>query len=243
MEPAERFAAALLEVEARLDWEALGRVYCSEGGADFFGPEDREALRDAGLRVAAKLGDALLGLPRGGSRRSLYVGAALAELAPMLFEVVVRGREVVAVNLHGEEARMLDGALAEVGTALDVALPRIETRPLAEQRDFDHVWIVSVLNDPETFPALHDELYGRQGAELATGRGDAEREREAARKLLADALESLATPAIVTTTDEELPLVAGVLRERGLVHRASKTAILSPIVGDPIRMLSVSAAT
>lgn len=232
----ELFAAALCEVEAALDWEELGRAYCHGDGEGFFSEEQREAQRDAGLLVAADLAEALAALPDRGPRRSLYVGAAVAELAPLLCERVVLGREVLAFSLDGAEARMLDGALARVGERLRLALPRIDVRPVgaADLPPCDHLWLVSVLSDPEAFPALHDRLYGRRGTELATGRGDLPRERARAAELLDAALRPLAVPALVTTTSEELELVRAACAARGLALDAPRAGRLSPIVGDPI---------
>ncbi len=83
------FARTLARVDAELDWEALGtRVYCAEGGEDFFAPERRDAMHEAGLAFAADLAEHL---PTGG--RSAHVGAGGAELAPIPFERVVPERE------------------------------------------------------------------------------------------------------------------------------------------------------
>jgi hypothetical protein len=57
-----------------LEYQRLGRVYCYEGGVEFWKAK-REPCRRLGIRV----GEALLTRlkPRG---RSLYVGAGVAEL-------------------------------------------------------------------------------------------------------------------------------------------------------------------
>jgi len=235
----ELFAAALVELDAALDWARLGALYCDEGGATFFGEADREALREAGLLVAADLGEALAG--RGGT--SLYVGAAVAELAPMLCEALVLARHVRAVNLPGPEADELNRALAAVEQRVGQRLPRIETGGLGalEPASCDHLWLVSVLNDPDAFPALHDRLYGRTG-ELATGRGDERTERARAGALLDAALARLAPPALLSTTDEELPLVEPAAQRRGWRLAVPRRARLSPIVGDPIRLCRVRSA-
>ncbi len=238
---AEGFAAALIEVELCLDWRALGRLYCSEGGDDFFGEEEREAIRDAGLALASDLGAALAELPAGGPRRSLYVGAAVAELAPILCETIVLEREVLAFAADGEETRALDAALRRTAVKLGVALPGIEAAALGSRAlpPCDHLWLVSVLNDPDAFPALHDELYGRAGTELATGRGDLADDRRRAEALLDAALAALRAPAVLTTTDEELELVARACAKRGLALSVPDRARLSAVVGDPVRLCAV----
>jgi hypothetical protein len=237
-----RFAAALLEVEESLDWIALGRAYCSEGGDDFFGEEDREAIRDTGLRLADDVATAIAALPPTGPGRSLYVGAALAEIAPMLCESLVLGRDVRAFSLDNDETRQINAALARASERVGFELPRIETVgietiPLPA---FDHLWIVSVLNDPEAFPALHDVLYARIGTELATGRGDLASDERRARELLDTAIASLSLPAVITTSDEELDLVKRACLERGLALSVVTLARLSAIVGDPVRVCTVT---
>ena len=110
--PADRFARLLVELEAQLDWELLGRLYCWEGGEGFFAPKQREALREAGLLVAGDLAELLSTTPLCGSSTSLYVGPGVAELAPMLCEHALLGREVVAVALPRPEIAELERALA-----------------------------------------------------------------------------------------------------------------------------------
>jgi len=233
-----RFARALGAVEARLDWELLGRLYCHEGGEAFFPPEQVDALRDAGLALAADLGQALEELAGGGAPApdaSLYVGAAVAELVPILFEVLVLGREVCAVNLEGEETRHLNAALSAAGEELGLPLPPIETRPLAELAAagaFSHVWITSVLTDPIEFPALHARLYGRGEPSPA----DEASERTRAGELIEELLGAAARPALVTTTDEELALLLPACRARGASLRVPERARLSAVVGDPVRL-------
>lgn len=239
---AGRFAAVLGELELELDWAALGDAYCDGGGAGFFGEEDRLALFDAGLHFASDLAE-VLG-PTGGEapRRSLYVGAALAELAPLLCEALVLERAVEAFSLASDETLELNRALAAVSGRLELDLPRIRTDGLAARaaRPFDHLWLVSVLNDPEAFPALHDELYGRHATELATSRGDLAVDRERAAALVARALEGLRPPALLTTTDEELALVGDACARRGWTLEVPDRARLSAIVGDPVRTCRVT---
>lgn len=242
---ADRFAAVLGELELELDWAALGNAYCEGEGEGFFGEEDRQALFDAGLHFAADLATTLGSLPgpvsAKGPGRSLYVGAALAELAPVLCEVLVLGREVEAFALAGDETRELNRALDAVAERLDLRLPRIRTDGLetGATRPVDHLWLVSVLNDPDAFPALHDELYDRHASELATGRGELAEDRARADALLSTALAALAPPALLTTTDEELALVGGACARRGWRLDPPDQARLSAIVGDAVRMCRV----
>lgn len=233
---AGRFARALLELEAELDWELLGRLHCWEGGEDFFSPAQREALRDCGLAFAEEVASALGGPLAPGPRRSLYVGASVAELAPMLCESLVLGREVLLLQLAGPEAAELARALEAVRERTGAVLPRLSTAGFDElPRAFaSHGWLVSVLTDPERFPALHDALYERRG-ELATGRGELGQERREARALLERFLDRLAPPCLLSTTDEELGLVEAACRLRGWRLAVPAHARLSCVVGDPVR--------
>ena len=87
-DPAQ-FAAALDAAEGAIDWQALESVYCSGDGKGFFSPEAIDAARNAGLLFAGDLGQHLR--PNG---RSLYVGAGVAELAPLVFEATMLNRKV-----------------------------------------------------------------------------------------------------------------------------------------------------
>ena len=237
-EAIQTFGAALTELLGELDWARLGRVYCEGDGSEFFDDERRERLLDIGLRIADELATAL---PQGGPRRSLYVGAAVAELAPILAERLVLGREVVWLNLPGEETDELARALRAVGERLGLALPAPSTDALATlpEAPFDHLWMVSVLTDPDAFPALHDELYERAGGPLATGRGELGEERERA-KALAEALLARAAPeALLSTTDEELTVFEPLARRLGRALEVPKTSRLTAVVGDRLRYCSL----
>jgi hypothetical protein len=203
---AERLAAALGELEAELDWPALGACYCEGDASDFFDAARRAHLLDVGLALAD---DVAARLPARGPGRSLYVGAAVAELAPLLVERLVLGREVRWHLLPGPELDELARALSRVAERLGLVLPLPDPRPLESVAPVpcDHLWLVSVLTDPDAFPALHDELYERTGTPAATGRGDLAAERARGNALI-DALLAHAAPgALLTTTEEELALV------------------------------------
>jgi hypothetical protein len=230
------FARALDSVERALDWELLGQLHCHEGGEHFFLPEQVEALRESGLQIAGALGEELAAAG-GELKRSLYVGAAVAELVPMLVERFVLGRELVAVNLANEESAELNRAFAAAEAQSELELPRILTCALTEiAGPFDHGWLVSVLNDPEAFPALHDALYGRS-SELATGRGDLSADLARAEELAGALLDRLAPDALLSTSDEELPVLRPLLAARGWGLQASQDALLTGVVGDPLRFL------
>ena len=233
------FAVALSSMEQAIDWTELGGFYCHEGGEQFFPDEQIAAMREAGLRIAGGLGEELASLP-GDAKRSLYVGAAVAELVPILVERFVLVREVVIVNLPGGEVDALNRAFEQASADCGLAMPRISTEPMAQVGGpFDHGWLVSVLNDPEAFPALHDLLYERKG-ELATGRGNRDEEWARATALAEQLLDRLTPEALLTTTDEELPLLRPIFSQRGLRVSAGETGILTGVVGDPLRFCRLS---
>lgn len=232
---AEAFAAAIVELERELDWDRLGVLYCHEGGESFFPPAQIDALREAGFLLASGLLEHLEPLDSPGLGRSLYVGPALAELAPILAELLVAKREVVLVNLPGAEIVELERALAAVGSRLGLELPRFHLDGFSRvDGPFDHAWMTSVLTDPDAFPALHDRLYGRTGDD-ATGRGDAKAETRAAHALCGEMVERIAPPALFTTTDEELEFVGAACATRGWRLEIPRRAALSAIVGDALR--------
>lgn len=237
-----RFGAALSTVHEELDWDLLGELYCHAGGEHFFPEQQREALMDAGLQIAEELADAIGSLPAGGPGRSLYLGAAVAELAPILLEALIAEREIQWRNLPCPEVTELNRALQVASERLELALPRVETAtgPF-EAQHFDHLWCVSVWTDPDRFPALHDELYERREDELAAGGGDLSAERERALGLAGELLDAAHTPALLCTTDEELPLFQSLLPPRGLVLNVPERGRLTPIVGDVLRICRLDA--
>jgi hypothetical protein len=96
--------------------------------------------------------------------------------------------------------------------------------------------MVSVLSDPDSFPALHDRLYERVGSGLATGRGDPAAERLQAERLVGQLLERGATTCVLTTTDEELRLVRPLTLARGWTLEVPARGRLSALVGDVVRV-------
>lgn len=238
----QNLARVIAALDAAINWSQLGDLYCSEGGEDFFCEEQRDATVEAGMEFARELGMRLGSGDARGKGASLYVGAAVFELLPALFECLVLSRNVTLINLDQEETVELNRALDVVAKETDNDLPHIGTYSLRklEPALFDHIWMTSVLTDPGAFPALHDYCYEREGSELGTNMGDLEVERAAAACLVADTL-TLAAPAFwLTTTDEELPFFAEECEARALTMTVPETGRLSGIVGDPVRHCYVS---
>lgn len=217
---------AVAEIFGRLDYAKLGAIYCHEGGDEFWKVKRRQCQR-LGLRLAAVLKKRL---PRGGS--SLYVGAGVAEIPLLAMETLGCARQVTACNLRGNEVRIINRACT--GQPF-----RFEARDAAEVRGrFDHLWLVSVLNDPECYPELSELSYGRANPATFDVRRF-ERERRQVLRLLDRCMRRLMLPGLVTTSTEEAHWVANWCGERGIPWRVERRHYPSPTVGDPICFMRI----
>ena len=95
MESIEQFLAMQTMAFERLDWPTLGQSYCDGDGSTFFDDERLDLIRQVGNEVSLAL---IERLNAGG--RSVYVGAGVAELIPILCEAYVLERDVHAVSLN-----------------------------------------------------------------------------------------------------------------------------------------------
>lgn len=226
------FAVALDAAEQSIQWQSLESVYCEGDGKGFFSDEAIDAARNTGLLFAGDLGECLA--PRG---RSLYVGAGVAELAPLIFESVMLDRKITVHGLKGVELDQIEIAMNAAAEATGKELPRVTATPMrpAETGKIDHLWFVSVLTDPEAFPALHNKLYNRQGGPLQVSGGHPKAERARAETLVRLALGGLTTKAVLTTSDEELPVFKAIGKSLGLSITSPTVSRLTGIVGDPVR--------
>ena len=241
MDPAaiDRFGAAAAAAESALPWRELGAVYCEGDARGFFDDTRIADMRDTALEIAAELAEQYqrptkLERP---ANRTLFIGAATAELWIVLFERIVLNRRVAWVNLESAESRALDAALAAAEPLAGVKLPRIITGGWnrAEIGPTDHLWFCSVLTDPDRFPALHDELYDRVGSPEAVGGGHPKREREFARTLVLQAFDCLGTEALLTTTDEELVFMRPLAHDLGATIDTPMQGQATALVGDVVR--------
>lgn len=231
----ERFGAAITALHAELDWCRLGASYCEGDGRQFFDDDLRERMLETGFTIADAIGSAVAS---DGARRSLYLGAAVAELVPILAEHFVLRREVVWLNMPCDEMTELTRALRAVEKELGIKLPKPSSDSLqtCAPAKFDHLWMVSVLTDPDAFPALHDALYERSGGPLATGRGSLSDERVRADVLIECWLACAADDVLITTTDEELTLIEPAVHRRGGAWSVSNSGHETSIVGDNLRL-------
>lgn len=225
-------ADAVERVMAALDYEVLAEVYCDEGGEHFWREKRAEVLACGRPWAAA----ARRRFCRGG--RSLYVGGGVAELPVAVAESLALGRTVTLANLRESEVEVLRTALAQCG------LDRIEVQArdgieLAGEMAWDHIGVVSVFTDPETWPVLSGLTYGHP-AEVEPEGFVAEHRRATA---LADALVGgLSMPGWVTTTVEEVRWILRAASQAGLAVEADEEMLESPLVGDPIGFLALRAA-
>jgi hypothetical protein len=233
-EALHRYGAALGALAAELDWELLGRSYCEGDGSGFFDAELRASVFETGMRFAEDVGSAL-----GGARgRSLYLGAEIAELPLILAEHFVLGRRVEWLNLECAQTSELVRALGAVGARLGLELPLPGARALGsiEPGSCDHLWMVSVLTDPDHFPALHDRLYERKDGPLATQRGSLADDRRRAEALAEALLERAARSCVLSTSDEERSVIEPLVARRGWALEFAPGGRLSAIVGDRVRI-------
>jgi hypothetical protein len=222
--PATRRLVA--EVYGRLDYGTLGPIYCYEGGDEFWRAK-RGLCQRLGNRVAVLLRKKL---PRRG--RSLYVGAGVAELPALIMETMERDRAVEPYNLRRTEVVTLNRACRSVPVTFR-AVDAGRAKGL-----FDHLWMVSVLNDPERFPHLSPLSYGRSNP-LTLDPVKFNRERRIVRALVACCMGKLAKPGLVTTTTEEVLWIAEWCHRHRVPYLVGKRYYPTALVGDPICFIQI----
>jgi len=217
---------AITEVFNRLNYKSLEAVYCYEGGDEFW-HRKREPCRILGTKVAETL---IKKLPPGG--KSLYVGAGVTELPPLLAEAIELGRQVEPYNLRRSEVAVLNRACR--------GLP-VRFRPLdasSAQGQFDHIWIVSVLNDPERFPHLSPLSYG-QADPVTFDPGRFQKERRTVQSIVNRCIPKLRLPGLVTTSTEEVIWIADWCHRHKIPYRVERKQYPTALVGDPICFIKV----
>jgi hypothetical protein len=212
---------AIARVFNALDYRSLGEIYCDEGGEAFW-EERRGPAQELGVQFANVLMERL---PHKG--RSLYVGAGVAEIPVLLMEALDLQREVHAFNLRGHEAAILNSALQGLPVVLRTEDARVAQGP------FDHLWIVSVLNDPECFPELGALSSGRANPVTFDPQAFS-RERQAVLALAASCFEKLRRPSLVTTSVDEIVWVRDWCEQNGLSYIVEDEDYPTAIVQDPI---------
>ncbi len=221
--------AAITQTFARLDYKKLGPVYCYEGGDEFWQAK-RKPCERLGSRIALALRDRLD--PHG---RSLYVGAGVAELPPLLMEALDLQREVAPYNLRRTEVTAINQACRSLPVrfrSLDAA--RAKGR-------FDHLWMVSVLNDPERFPDLAPLSYGNANP-VTFDPAKFERQRRIVRSIVDRVMPKLSLPGLVTTSTEEVIWIADWCHRKNIPYLVDREQFSTALVGDPICFMKIGAA-
>lgn len=216
----------IAEVFTHLDYKHLESVYCYEGGDEFWRAK-REPCRKFGSKVAETL---VQMLPYGG--RSLYIGAGLAELPVLIAEAIDRERHVEPYNLRRSEVVVLNRACQKLSV-------RFLARDASSARGrFDHLWMVSVLNDPERFPHLSPLSYGR--ADPVTFNPIAfQKERQIVQTIVNRCLPKLTIPGLVTTSTEEVVWIADWCHRHRVPYQVSRKSYPTALVGDPICFIKI----
>ena len=210
----------------RLDYTKLARIYCYEGG-DKFWKARRDPCRRLGIAIARKL---LTRLKPGG--RSLYVGAGVAELPALLVESLELQREVMPYNLRRAEVVSLNRACRD--TPL-----RFQAKDAAKAPGtFDHLWIVSVMNDPERYPNLAPLSYGRADP-VTFDPFSFQKERTIVQVTVNRCLSKLRLPALVTTSTEEAIWIAEWCHRKGIPYLVERRQYPTALVGDPICLIKI----
>lgn len=217
---------------AAIDYDRLGPVYCDEGGAAFW-----EAHREPALRLGLEWAYAVAARVTDGA--SLYVGAGVAELPALVVEVSDLGRTVHVCSLNEVECQVLNDALRAVGLEDRIVFECRDAAEIAPGLSFDHLSLVSVLNDPVLYPMVSGLSYGRL-APVLLDVPEFEAERNRLRGLVGTLFDGLRRPGLITTTFEEVSWLLDAASNRGLTIEADDDAIETAIVGDPIGFLCVT---
>jgi hypothetical protein len=156
----------------------------------------------------------------------------VAELPALIMETVELNRTVEPYNLRRTEVAALNPACHSIPLTFHLA-----DAANAKGR-FDHLWIVSVLNDPERFPHLSPLSYGR-GNPLTLDPLKFGKERRTVRVLVARCMGKLARPGFVTTTTEEVLWIAEWCHRHRVPYRVGKHQYPTALVGDPICFIEI----
>lgn len=214
------------EIFNRLNYQKLGDIYCDEGGEEFWN-EKREPCQDLGLTVAHILSERLK--PGG---HSLYVGAGVAELPLLIMETVELKRKPEVYNLRCEEVTILNEACTDVPVRFECKDARLA------KGTFDHLWIVSVLNDPEHFPELSALSYGCANPVIFDTKKFYQ-ERQEVETLVGLCLEKISLPGLVTTSVEEIPWVTSWCEKHNISYVVEEEDYPTAIVEDPLCFIQV----
>ena len=224
-----RTRQAIRDVFAKLDYGVLGDMYCDEGGEAFWNAH-RKKCQTMGLKIAETLKQRL-----SQKGRSLYVGAGVAELPMLVLETLDMNRTVEAYNLREREADILNRACHNLPFAIHAAGAQ------KARGTFDHLWMASVLNDPECFPETSALAYGRADP-VRFDPVAFQRERAHIQRLLDACLPKLSRPGLLSTTVEEVTWMTHWLTCNRIPFHVEEQLYPTAIVGDPLCFIRIEPA-
>lgn len=216
----------IADIFKQLNYQRLESVYCYEGGDEFW-RKQREPCRRMGVKVAETL---VKKLPLGG--RSLYVGAGVTELPALLTEVIELQRQAEPYNLRRSEVVILNRACRSLSVRYRAKDASTATG------SFDHLWLVSVLNDPERFPHLSPLSYGRANP-VTFDPVQFQKERRIVQSIVDRCMPKLRLPGLVTTSTEEVIWIADWCHRHTIPYRVERKQYPTALVGDPICFIRV----
>ena len=142
-------------------------------------------------------------------------------------------RTVCPYNLRQGEVDILNRAGGESGLSFYCGSAEVATGK------FDHLWIVSVLNDPEEFPNLSVLFsYGRADP-IAFDTTAFSTERETGIRLFANCMAKLTKPGLLTTSVEELPWVEHWCDMHHHAYSIDEATYPTALVGDPVCFIRI----
>jgi hypothetical protein len=147
-------------------------------------------------------------------------------------ETMELGRTVEPYNLRRAEVAALNRACHSIPITFHAA------DAASTRGRFDHLWMASVLNDPERFPHLSPLSYGR-GNPLTLDLLKFDTERRIVRALVARCMGKLARPGLVTTTTEEVIWIAEWCHRHRVPYRVGTRYYSTALVGDPICFIQI----
>ena len=224
-----RARQAIKDIFSKLDYAVLGDIYCEEGGEAFW-KAHKKKCQTMGIRIAEALKQRL-----SQTGRSLYVGAGVAELPMLVLETLDMNRTIEAYNLREREVSILNEACHSLPFTVQA------NRAQTAKGSFEHVWIASVLNDPECFPEISALSYGRADPV----RFDPEAfqlERTYIRDLLDACLPKLSRPGLLSTTVEEVTWMTDWLTRNQIPFHVEEQLYPTAIVGDPVCFIRIERA-
>lgn len=217
---------AIARIFKHLDYKTLAGIYCEEGG-DQFWKAKRGPCQRLGNIIASALKDRL---KLGG--RSLYVGAGVAEIPMLVMESLELRRHIDAYNLRRQEVSVLNHACHSMPFSFR------STNAQHARGTFDHLWLVSVLNDPERFPELSALSYGRANPPTFNPTRFSQ-ERKKVLALTHACMKRLSRPGLVTTSVEEIPWIAQWCEQHRTPFVVEDKDYATALVGDPLCFIRI----